>query len=197
MSARTRVIVVDNHDSFTWNLVQALRMLDADVRVFYSDRVSVGDLAAERPDALLVSPGPSAPRDAGVSIAAIRAFAGRVPVLGVCLGHQAIGEAFGASVVRARTPMHGKTSEIRHDGEGLFRGLPSPFRATRYHSLVVDAATLPAALVAQAFSEDGELMALRHAELEVHGVQFHPESFLSERGDALLANWLAAAPRTA
>ena len=184
------IFMIDNYDSFTWNLVQYLGELGAEVKVARNDEVGIGDIAAASPQGLVISPGPCTPREAGVSLAAIREFAGKVPILGVCLGHQAIGQAFGAEVVHAGRVVHGKTSEIRHAGLGVFRGLPSPFLATRYHSLAIRRQTLPACLEVTAESEDGEIMGLRHRELAVEGVQFHPESFLTEHGHALLKNFL-------
>ena len=190
-----RVLLLDNHDSFTWNLVQALRGLRARVEVVVSDRFDPG--ARWRGwDALVVSPGPGRPEDAGASVAAIRAAPDDLPVLGVCLGHQAIAVAFGARIVPARALVHGKTSEIVHDGRGVFAGLPCPFRATRYHSLAVEPETLPASLEACAFTGDGTIMGLRHRARPVHGVQFHPESILTEAGERLVASFLGivAAP---
>jgi anthranilate synthase/aminodeoxychorismate synthase-like glutamine amidotransferase len=184
------ILMIDNYDSFTWNLVQYLGELGAVVRVVRNDEINAADIAAIGPDAIVISPGPCTPSEAGVSLAAIRAFAGKLPILGVCLGHQAIGQAFGAEVVHAGRVVHGKTSAIRHTGLGVFRGLPSPFLATRYHSLAIRRATLPACLEVTAESEDGEIMGVRHRELALEGVQFHPESFLTEHGHALLKNFL-------
>jgi anthranilate synthase/aminodeoxychorismate synthase-like glutamine amidotransferase len=184
------ILMIDNYDSFTWNLVQYLGELGAVVRVVRNDEINAADIAALGPDAIVISPGPCTPSEAGVSLAAIRAFAGKLPILGVCLGHQAIGQAFGAEVVHAGRVVHGKTSAIRHTGLGVFRGLPSPFLATRYHSLAIRRATLPACLEVTAESEDGEIMGVRHRELALEGVQFHPESFLTEHGHALLKNFL-------
>jgi anthranilate synthase component 2 len=185
-----RVLVVDNYDSFVYNLVQELGELGAEPVVYRNDAISVEGIRAERPDAVLVSPGPGRPEDGGVSLAAIAELAGEIPLLGVCLGHQCLGQVFGARVVAAPHLMHGKTSEIHHDGEGLFAGLPNPFVATRYHSLVVDPASVPDTLVVTATSSDGVVMGLRHRELAVEGVQFHPESVLTASGPALLANFL-------
>ena len=182
-----RVAVIDNYDSFTYNLVQYLAELGARPAVFRNDAVAVAELGAY--EALVVSPGPGEPADAGVSVAAIRDLAGEMPVLGVCLGHQAIGEAFGGRVVR-NPPVHGKTSQIRHDGGPPFEGLPDPFEATRYHSLVVDGASLPAELQASAWTSDGVIMGLRHRTHPVFGVQFHPESILTSEGHRLLRNFL-------
>jgi anthranilate synthase/aminodeoxychorismate synthase-like glutamine amidotransferase len=184
------VLMIDNYDSFTWNLVQYLRELGAEVRVFRNDALGTGDIAGMRPDSIVISPGPCTPSEAGVSLATIREFSGKVPILGVCLGHQAIGQAFGGEVGHARKVVHGKTSTISHSGVGVFRGLPSPFVATRYHSLAIRRTTLPACLEVTAESEDGEIMGVRHREFAVEGVQFHPESFLTEHGHALLKNFL-------
>jgi anthranilate synthase component 2 len=185
------LIVIDNYDSFTYNLVQYLWELGAQVTVYRNDERSVDQVMAERPDHLVISPGPCTPTEAGISLELIRAAARQgTPLLGVCLGHQAIGQAFGGVVERAARLMHGKTSEIRHDGRGVFAEVPSPFTATRYHSLVVNDA-LPACLEATAWTVDrGELMGLRHRELPIEGVQFHPESFLTQHGHALLKNFL-------
>ena len=191
MSAR--VLMIDNYDSFTYNLVQYLRMLGAEVLVYRNDALDAGAAAALEPTHLVVSPGPGAPRDAGRSIELIRAFAGRIPVLGVCLGHQAVVEAWGGHVIPAKTLMHGKTSLVHHSGCGVFRGLPQPFEAGRYHSLAVGADELPAELEATAHTEDGEVMGVRHRELAVEGVQFHPESVLTPQGLDLLRNFLAPA----
>jgi anthranilate synthase/aminodeoxychorismate synthase-like glutamine amidotransferase len=184
------ILMIDNYDSFTWNLVQYLGELGAEVEVVRNDQVAEADIEAMKPAAIVISPGPCTPNEAGVSLAAIRSFAGKVPILGVCLGHQAIGQAFGGEVVHAGKVMHGKISMIRHEGHGVFRGLPSPFAATRYHSLAIRRATLPACLEVTAQAEDGEIMGVRHRELPVEGVQFHPESFLTEHGHALLKNFL-------
>jgi anthranilate synthase/aminodeoxychorismate synthase-like glutamine amidotransferase len=192
-----RVVVIDNYDSFVYNLVQYLGELGAEPIVHRHDAVDLETLAGLEPDAVLVSPGPGRPEDAGVSNDAIRAFGERgVPVLGVCLGHQCIGQVFGAAVVRAPHVMHGKTSEITHDGGGVFAGISSPFTATRYHSLVVDRETVPEVLEITAESEDGLVMGLRHRELSIEGVQFHPESILTESGHDLLRNWLGADVRS-
>jgi len=184
------ILVIDNYDSFTYNLVQYLGELGQRVRVVRNDQIDVPGIARLKPDRLLVSPGPCTPREAGISLAAIRAFAPRVPILGVCLGHQAIGEAFGGKVVRATRLMHGKTSEVRHDGRGVFQGLPNPLTATRYHSLLVSPAGLPGRLVVTARTRAGEIMGLRHRRFPTEGVQFHPESILTESGKALLANFI-------
>ena len=186
-----RLLMIDNYDSFTYNLVQYLGELGAQVEVVRNDVEPLAELLARAPDGLVISPGPGRPADAGVTIPAIRAFAERaIPVLGVCLGHQGIGEAFGGRVVGARTLMHGKTSWIHHDERGVFAGLPSPFEATRYHSLVIERESCPAVLELAAWTEDGEIMGVRHRELPVCGVQFHPESILTREGKALLANFL-------
>ena len=184
------LLMIDNYDSFTWNLVQYLGELGADVKVFRNDEIAVEDIAAMRPEGLVISPGPCTPKEAGVSLPAVRAFAGKIPILGVCLGHQAIGQAFGGEIVRAGKVVHGKTSVISHAGLGVFHGLPSPFIATRYHSLAIRRATLPGCLEVTAQSEDGEIIGVRHREFAVEGVQFHPESFLTEHGHALLRNFL-------
>lgn len=189
-SGRPRVLVVDNYDSFTYNLVQCLRALGAECDVRLNDEVEVAALAGALPDGVLISPGPGTPEQAGVSLELIRAVAGKRPILGVCLGHQALAQAFGARVERAERPMHGKTSIVLHDGRGLFAGLSSPLRATRYHSLVVAAESLPAELEATAHTPEGELMGLRHRELPLEGLQFHPESILTEHGPRLVQNWL-------
>ena len=188
-----RVLVVDNYDSFVYNLVQYLGELGAEPLVYRNDALSVDDAEALEPDAVLVSPGPGRPEDAGISSGLIGRLGGRAPVLGVCLGHQCIGEVFGGRVVRAPSLMHGKTSMVHHRGQGVLAGLPSPFEATRYHSLVVEAESLPAELELTAWTDDGVVMAVRHRELEVEGVQFHPESILTGVGHDLLGNFLARA----
>jgi anthranilate synthase/aminodeoxychorismate synthase-like glutamine amidotransferase len=185
-----RVLVIDNYDSFVYNLVQELGELGADPVVFRNDAIDVDGIRAERPDAVLISPGPGRPEDGGVSMTAIEELAGEIPLLGVCLGHQCLGQVFGAEVVLAPHLMHGKTSEIHHDGQGLFAGLPNPFVATRYHSLVVRPDSVPDTLEVTATSTDGVVMGLRHRTLAVEGVQFHPESVLTASGPALLANFL-------
>ena len=184
------LLMIDNYDSFTYNLVQYLGELGADVRVVRNDAIALDDVAALAPSKLVISPGPCTPAEAGISVPLIRRFAGEVPILGVCLGHQAIGQAFGGTIVRARHVMHGKLSPVTHDGAGVFAGLPSPFQATRYHSLAIDAASLPEALAVTATTDDGEIMGVRHRELPVFGVQFHPEAILTEHGKRLLANFL-------
>jgi anthranilate synthase/aminodeoxychorismate synthase-like glutamine amidotransferase len=188
-----RVLVVDNYDSFVYNLVQYLGELGAEPVVYRNDALSVDEAEALEPDAVLVSPGPGRPEDAGISNELIRRLGGRAPVLGVCLGHQCIGEVFGGRVVRAPSLMHGKTSMVHHRGQGVLAGLPSPFEATRYHSLVVEAESLPAELELTAWTDDGVVMGVRHRELEVEGVQFHPESILTGVGHDLLGNFLARA----
>ncbi len=184
------ILMIDNYDSFTYNLVQYFGELGADMRVVLNDEMDIGGIEALRPEKIVISPGPCSPNEAGVSLAVIEAFAGRVPILGVCLGHQAIGQAFGGRVVHARQLMHGKTSPIAHSGQGVFAGLPDPFTATRYHSLAVERDSLPAALEVTAWTADGEIMGLKHRSLAVEGVQFHPESILTEHGHRLLRTFL-------
>jgi anthranilate synthase/aminodeoxychorismate synthase-like glutamine amidotransferase len=184
-------LVIDNYDSFVYNLVQYLGELGAEPVVHRSDAFTLDDIEALAPDAVLISPGPGRPEDAGLSNEVIATFAGRVPILGVCLGHQCIGQVYGGEIVGAPAIMHGKTSEIRHEGTGVFAGLPSPLEATRYHSLVVGADSVPDALEVTARTEDGVVMGLRHRELDVEGVQFHPESILTEHGHDLLRTFLA------
>jgi anthranilate synthase/aminodeoxychorismate synthase-like glutamine amidotransferase len=187
-----RLLMIDNYDSFTYNLVQYLGELGAEVEVLRNDAAPLREMLARAPDGVVISPGPGRPGDAGVTVPAVRAFGERgVPLLGVCLGHQGIGEACGGRVVGARTLMHGKTSWIHHDGRGVFTGLPSPFEATRYHSLVIERESCPAELEISAWTETGEIMAVRHRSLPVEGVQFHPESILTREGKRLLANFLA------
>jgi len=184
------ILMIDNYDSFTYNLVQYLGELGAEVKVLRNDEASAAEVEALRPARIVISPGPCTPNEAGISLAVIERLAGKVPILGVCLGHQAIGQAFGGKVVRAARVMHGKVSRIRHDGRGVFAGVPEDFVATRYHSLVVERATLPAALEVTAEAEDGEIMGLRHRALPVEGVQFHPEALLTEHGHRMLENFL-------
>ncbi|MFM1896495.1 MAG: hypothetical protein RLZZ385_1569 [Pseudomonadota bacterium] len=189
------LLMIDNYDSFTYNIVQYLGELGADVQVVRNDALSVADIERLVPERIVISPGPCTPNEAGVSIEVIRHFGGRLPILGVCLGHQAIGQAFGGHIVRARKVMHGKLSAIHHDGKGVFAGLPTPFTATRYHSLVIERSSLPECLAMTAWTvdDDGEvdeIMGVRHRELCIEGVQFHPESILSEHGHALLKNFL-------
>jgi len=185
-----RILLVDNYDSFTFNLVQYLGELGAEVAVHRNDQIDVEGIRAARPDGLLLSPGPCTPNEAGVTLAAIGALAGKFPILGVCLGHQAIGQAFGGVVRRNERIVHGKASPVHHGASGLYAGLPNPFQAGRYHSLVVDRATLPEVLEVTAWTAEAEIMGLRHRTLDVEGVQFHPESILTEAGKPLLANWL-------
>jgi anthranilate synthase component 2 len=184
------LLVIDNYDSFTYNLVQYLGELGADVKVVRNDEVTVDEVQAMRPDRIVLSPGPCTPDEAGISLGVIERLGGRVPILGVCLGHQAIGQAYGGRVVHAKALMHGKTSPVRHAGRGVFRGLPNPFTATRYHSLAVERESLPDALEVTAWTDDGEIMGLAHRSLRVEGVQFHPESILTEHGHALLGRFL-------
>ena len=185
-----RVLVLDNYDSFTYNLVQYLGELGTEVEVFRNDALSVGQIFEARYDRIVISPGPGVPARAGITVPLVRELSGKVPILGVCLGHQAIGEAFGGHIVRAGAIFHGKTSEIHHDGRGLFRDLPNPFTATRYHSLVIDPDRVPASLEVSARTEDGVIMGVRHREFPVEGVQFHPESILTREGMKLLANFV-------
>jgi len=184
------VLMIDNYDSFTYNLVQYLGELGEEVEVFRNDEITLEGIAAAAPAAIVISPGPCTPNEAGISVPLVREFAGKIPLLGVCLGHQAIGQAFGGRIVHARQLMHGKTSPIRHDGRGVFRGLPDGFIATRYHSLVIERASLPDSLEVSAWTEDGEIMGVRHKALAVEGVQFHPEAILTEHGHRLLENFL-------
>jgi len=190
---RRMILLIDNYDSFTFNLVHFLGDLGARCEIVRNDAISVGEAIDRAPEAIVLSPGPCTPNEAGICLDLIRAAAGRIPVLGVCLGHQAIGQAFGGEVIRAPLPVHGKVSRISHQGSDIFAGLPSPFSATRYHSLVVDRATLPEALQATAFTDDGLIMGLRHRSYKLFGVQFHPESIASECGHELLANFLRIA----
>lgn len=184
------ILLIDNYDSFTWNLYQYFCELGAEVQVRRNDALTLARIDALNPQKIVISPGPCTPDDAGISLAVIRHYAGRIPMLGVCLGHQAMAQAFGATVVRAAKVMHGKTSPITHNGQGVFRGLPSPLSVTRYHSLIVDPATLPECFEITAWSETQEIMGIRHREWDLEGVQFHPESILSEHGHALLENFL-------
>jgi len=187
---KPRLLLIDNYDSFTYNLVQAFLILGADVRVYRNDAIDVATALALEPTHLVISPGPGRPEDAGVSIAMIGAFAERVPVLGVCLGHQSIVEHFGGKVIGAATLTHGKSSEVRHDGKRLYRGLPNPFQAGRYHSLAADRTCIPEVLEVTATTAEGEIMGVRHKHLAVEGVQFHPESVLTPDGPALMGNFL-------
>jgi len=185
--------MLDNYDSFTYNLVQYLGEMGQELRVFRNDEVTVEEVLALCPDLLIISPGPCTPNEAGISVPLIRAAAGKVPLLGVCLGHQSIGQAFGGEIVRAERLMHGKTSPIHHHGQGVFRGLPSPFEATRYHSLLIRRETLPECLEVTAETAEGEIMGVRHRDLPIEGVQFHPESVLTEHGKELLRNFVTPA----
>jgi len=184
------LLMIDNYDSFTYNLVQYFGELGAKVKVFRNDEITLEQIAALNPSQLVISPGPCSPAEAGISVAAIREFAGRIPVLGVCLGHQSIAAAFGGKIVHAKRLMHGKTSLVHHEGEGVFRDLPNPLLCTRYHSLAIERESLPDCLAVTAWTDDGEIMGVRHKTLAVEGVQFHPESILSEAGHDLLKNFL-------
>jgi anthranilate synthase component II len=187
------IVLIDNYDSFTFNLVHYFGELGEEVRVHRNDKIASAAVLAAEPDAIVLSPGPCTPKEAGICLDLIKAAGGNIPILGVCLGHQAIGEAFGGKVVRAPRPVHGKLSEIRHDGSGIFRGINAPFKATRYHSLVVERESLPSELAATADTDDGIIMGLAHKRFPVHGVQFHPESIASEHGHLLLRNFLEIA----
>jgi anthranilate synthase component II len=189
-----RLVVIDNYDSFTYNLVQHLETLGAKCDVILNDACDVSGIAARHPHGIVISPGPCTPDEAGISLGAVMRLSGTVPILGVCLGHQSIGQAFGGRVVRASRLMHGKTSPILHDGKTVFEGLPNPFIATRYHSLLVEKEGLPDVLEVSAWTSEGEIMGLRHKTLPVEGVQFHPESILTDEGMALLRNWLRTLP---
>ena len=184
------LLMIDNYDSFTYNLVQYFGELGAEVKVVRNDEIDLAEVARLKPERIVISPGPCTPNEAGISVPLIKAFAGKVPLLGVCLGHQSIGQAYGGHIVRAKTLMHGKTSPVHHKNVGVFRGLPDPFTATRYHSLVIERATLPDCLEITAWTDDGEIMGVRHKTLAVEGVQFHPESILTEHGHDLLRNFL-------
>jgi anthranilate synthase/aminodeoxychorismate synthase-like glutamine amidotransferase len=186
------VLVVDNYDSFTYNLVQCLLALGASCVVCQNDTTNVGEVVRAQPDGILISPGPGTPSDAGVTLELIQALAGSIPMLGVCLGHQALAQAFGARIERASAPVHGKTSRVSHDGRGVFRALPNPFDATRYHSLLVAPSSLPDTFEVSARAAGGEIMGVRHRELPLEGVQFHPESILTEHGPQLVQNWLSS-----
>jgi para-aminobenzoate synthetase component II len=190
-----RILMIDNYDSFTFNLVQYLGELGAKVEVRRNDAIDLAGVSALKPDAIVISPGPCTPREAGISVALIREMAGKLPILGVCLGHQCIGEAFGGRVIRAGRLMHGKTSPVLHDSRTIFAGLPSPLRGIRYHSLLVEPDSLPQSLEVSAWTAEGEIMGMRHKRLAVEGVQFHPESILTEHGKDLLKNFLAGAMR--
>jgi len=187
------LLMIDNYDSFTYNLVQYFGELGADVKVFRNDEITLEQLAALKPAQIVISPGPCTPAEAGISVPVIREFAGKLPILGVCLGHQSIGAAFGGKVVHAKRLMHGKTSPVFHEGQGVFRGLPNPVTCTRYHSLAIERESLPDCLEVTAWTDDGEIMGVRHKTLAVEGVQFHPESILSEQGHELLKNFLSGA----
>ncbi len=184
------LLMIDNYDSFTYNLVQYFGELGQDVRVFRNDAITLKEIAAMAPDYLVISPGPCSPKEAGISVDAIKEFAGKLPILGVCLGHQSIGYAFGGEIVHAKQLMHGKVSAVHHADTGVFSGLPNPFNATRYHSLAIRRETLPTCLEVTAWTDDGEIMGVRHKTLAVQGVQFHPESIMTEHGHALLDNFL-------
>jgi anthranilate synthase component 2 len=184
------LLMIDNYDSFTYNIVQYFGELGEDVRTVRNDEITLEQIADMNPDRICISPGPKSPKDAGVSVDVLKEFKGKKPILGVCLGHQAIGEAFGGRIIRAKQVMHGKTSKIAHTGEGVFKGLPSPFTVIRYHSLAIERASLPACLEVTAWTDDGEIMGVRHKEFDIEGVQFHPESILSEHGHAMLKNFL-------
>ena len=183
------LLMIDNYDSFTYNLVQYLGELGEEVVVHRNDEITLAQIAALKPDRIVVSPGPCTPNEAGVSVPLIKEFAGKIPILGVCLGHQSIGQAFGGKIVHAQQLMHGKTSQIHHKNEGVFRALPNPYRATRYHSLVIERQSIPECLEVTAWTDDGEIMGVRHKTLAVEGVQFHPKSILTEHGHALLQNF--------
>ncbi|MEO5702104.1 MAG: aminodeoxychorismate/anthranilate synthase component II [Casimicrobiaceae bacterium] len=191
------LLLIDNYDSFTYNLAQYLGELGADVHVHRNDAITLEQIAAWQPERIVISPGPCTPAEAGISIAAIQRFAGSIPILGVCLGHQAIGQAFGGRIVRAREVMHGKLSPVTHDRRGVFAGLPSPLAVTRYHSLAIEQGSFPAELDVTARTDDGEIMGVRHRTLDVEGVQFHPEAILTEHGHDLLANFLRPTPAMA
>ncbi len=184
------LLMIDNYDSFTYNLVQYFGELGEDVRVHRNDEITLAEIEAMRPERIVISPGPCSPAEAGISVATLKHFAGKIPLLGVCLGHQAIGEAFGGKVIRAQQVMHGKTSPVHHNNVGVFKGLPNPFTAIRYHSLAIERASLPDCLEITAWTEDGEIMGVRHKTLSVEGVQFHPESILTEYGHDMLRNFL-------
>ena len=187
------ILMIDNYDSFTYNLVQYLGEMGQQLKVFRNDKITVEEIEEMRPDRIVVSPGPCTPNEAGISVEAIKRFAGKVSILGVCLGHQSVGQAFGGEIVRAPRLMHGKTSMIHHDGEGVFAGLPNPFEATRYHSLIIRRETMPDCLQITAETDEREIMGVRHKEFAVEGVQFHPESILTQEGKKLLANFVGGA----
>jgi anthranilate synthase component 2 len=189
------LLMIDNYDSFTYNLVQYLGELGQEVKVYRNDEITLEDIARLKPSHIVISPGPCTPNEAGISVPLIRHYAGEIPILGVCLGHQSIGQAFGGRIVHAKRLMHGKTSAILHTGRGVFRNLPNPFTATRYHSLVIERESLPACLEITAWTDDGDIMGVQHRELPVEGVQFHPESILTEHGHELLKNFLEGGAR--
>ena len=184
------ILVIDNYDSFTYNIVQYLYEWEKMVLVYRNDKISIEEIVKLKPSKILISPGPGNPSEAGISLDVIKYFAGKVPILGVCLGHQCIGEAFGGKVIRAKNLMHGKTSQIHHDAKGIFKGLPNPFEATRYHSLIVEKKSFPKELIISAQTDQGEIMALRHKKMQIDGVQFHPESILTKEGKKLLKNFV-------
>jgi anthranilate synthase component 2 len=188
--SKIKLLMVDNYDSFTFNIVQYFGELGAEVEVFRNDEITLEGIAARKPDRLVISPGPCSPAEAGISVAAIQHFAGKLPILGVCLGHQSIGAAFGGNIIRAQELMHGKTSVITTTQEGVFAGLPEKFTVNRYHSLAIERASCPSCLQVTAWTDDGEIMGVRHTELDIQGVQFHPESILTEHGHAMLKNFL-------
>lgn len=190
MAKKIKVLMLDNYDSFTFNIVQYFGELGADVEVFRNDEITLEGISERQPDRLVISPGPCSPAEAGISVAAIQHFSGKLPILGVCLGHQSIGAAFGGQIVRAKTLMHGKTSVISNTQSGVFTGLPSQFTVNRYHSLAIERTTCPVELSVTAWTDDGEIMGVRHNELDIEGVQFHPESILTEHGHAMLRNFL-------
>ncbi len=187
---KLKLLMVDNYDSFTFNIVQYFGELGAEVEVFRNDEITLEEIAARQPDRLVISPGPCSPAEAGISVSAIQHFAGKLPILGVCLGHQSIGAAFGGKIIRAQELMHGKTSVIATTQEGVFAGLPEKFTVNRYHSLAIERASCPSCLKVTAWTDDGEIMGVRHTELDIQGVQFHPESILTEHGHAMLKNFL-------
>ncbi|WP_314305811.1 aminodeoxychorismate/anthranilate synthase component II [Brevibacillus parabrevis] len=189
------ILMIDNYDSFTYNLVQYVGELGEELQVYRNDKITLEEIERLAPDYLMISPGPCTPNEAGISMEAIRHFAGKIPILGVCLGHQSIGQVFGAKVIRAERLMHGKTSEVIHDGKTIFQSIPSPFTAARYHSLIVEEASIPSELEITARTAEGEIMALRHREYPIEGVQFHPESIITEHGKQLLQNFLTTYAR--
>ena len=192
MTKKIKLLMVDNYDSFTFNIVQYFGELGAEVEVFRNNEITLEEIAARKPDRLVISPGPCSPAQAGISVAAIQHFAGKLPILGVCLGHQSIGAAFGGNIVRAQVQMHGKTSVIMTTQEGVFAGLPEQFTVNRYHSLAIERQSCPTCLKVTGWTDDGEIMGVRHKAMDIEGVQFHPESILSEYGDFIIKNWLDA-----